>query len=133
MAGQDVEQDDDGTWKIAQRVAPDRIISTVDPEARHMRKSRSEYRDGYKAHIAVEPETGLITAAALTPANIGDGPSGVELLAGEAPGLMILGDAAYGSGDTLSAISAARHQPVIKPWPIQCCGARGVSSRRLHR
>jgi IS5 family transposase len=118
VAGQDVEQDEDGTWKIAQRVAPDRIISTVDPEARHMRKSRSEYRDGYKAHIAIEPETGLITAAALTPANIGDGPSGVELLAGESPGLMILGDAAYGSGDALSAISAAQHQPVIKPWPI---------------
>jgi len=69
VAGQDVEQDDDGTWRIAQRVAPDRIISTVDPEARHMHKSRSEYRDGYKAHIAIEPETGLVTATALTPAN----------------------------------------------------------------
>lgn len=39
-------------------------------------------------------------------------------MVGEAPGLMILGDAAYGSGDTLSAISVAGHQPVIKPWPI---------------
>ena len=27
-----------------------------------MHKSRSEYRDGYKAHIAIEPETGLVTA-----------------------------------------------------------------------
>ena len=62
-------REDDGTWKIAQRVAPDRIISTVDPEARHMHKSRSEYRDGYKAHIAIEPETGLVTATTLTPAN----------------------------------------------------------------
>jgi hypothetical protein len=57
VAGQDVEQDEDGTWKIARKVAPDRVISTVDPEARHMHKSVSEYRDGYKAHIAVEPET----------------------------------------------------------------------------
>ena len=55
------------------KVAPDRVISTVDPEARHMHKSRSEYRDGYKAHIAIEPETGLVTAAALTPANASDG------------------------------------------------------------
>ena len=58
VAGQDVEQDEHGTWKIARKVAPDRVISTVDPEARHMHKSRSEYRDGYKAHIAIEPETG---------------------------------------------------------------------------
>ena len=79
VAGQDVEPGDtDETWRIAQRVAPDRIISTVDPDARHMHKSVSEYRDGYKAHIAVEPETGLITAAAITPANAGDGPTGVD-------------------------------------------------------
>jgi len=64
VAGQDVEPGErPGTWRIAQRVAPDRVISTVDPEARHMHKSRSEYRDGYKAHVAVEPETGIVTAA----------------------------------------------------------------------
>ena len=45
VAGQDVEQQDDGTWQIVRKVA-DRVISTVDPEARHMHKSRSEYRDG---------------------------------------------------------------------------------------
>jgi len=117
VAGQDVEQDDDGTWKIAQRVAPDRIVSTVDPEARHMHKSRSEYRDGYKAHIAIEPETGLITAAALTPANTADGPTGVELLAGEEPGLQVLADGAYGSGETLNALAKATHRRAIKPWP----------------
>jgi hypothetical protein len=64
VAGQDVEPGDtEGTWRIARTVAPDRVISTVDPEARHMHKSRSSYRDGYKAHIAVEPDTGIITAA----------------------------------------------------------------------
>ena len=40
VAGQDVEQGDDGTWQIARKVAPDRVISVVDPEARHMHKSR---------------------------------------------------------------------------------------------
>jgi IS5 family transposase len=85
VAGQDVEQDEDGTWKIAQRVAPDRIISTVDTEARHMRKSRAEYRDGYKAHIAIEPETGLITAGALTPANISDAKTALELVRSYVP------------------------------------------------
>ena len=120
VAGQDVEPgDEEGTWRIAQRVVPDRIISTVDPEARHMHKSRSEYRDGYKAHVAVEPETGLITAAGLTPANAADGPTGVALLAGEAPGLQVLADSAYGSGETRAALRAAGHGQAIKPIPLR--------------
>jgi IS5 family transposase len=127
VAGQDVEQDEDGTWKIARKVAPDRVISTVDPEARHMHKSVSEYRDGYKAHIAIEPETGLVTAAALTPANAPDGKTGVTLLAGEEPGLQILGDGAYGSGETLAALGQAGHHRVIKPWPIPTAIAGGFN------
>ncbi|HUA95584.1 MAG TPA: IS1182 family transposase [Acidimicrobiales bacterium] len=127
VAGQDVEHDEDGTWKIAQKVAPDRVISTVDPEARHMHKSRSEYRDGYKAHLAIEPETGLVTAAALTPANAPDGPTGIGLLAGEEPGLQVLADGAYGSGETLSALTAARHRKAIKPFPLQTAVPGGFS------
>ena len=120
VAGQDVEPgDEEGTWRIAQRVAPDRVISTVDPEARHMHKSRSEYRDGYKAHLAVEPETGLITAAALTPANAADGPNGVALLAGENPGLEVLADSAYGSGQTRADLRAGGHTQTIKPIPLR--------------
>jgi IS5 family transposase len=118
VAGQDVEQGDDGAWRIARKVAPDRVISTVDPEARHMHKSRSEYRDGYKAHIAIEPETGLVTAGALTPANASDALTGVTLLDGEDPGLQVLGDGAYGSGEMLAALSAARHRKAIKPRPL---------------
>ncbi len=119
VAGQDVEQDTDGTWKIAQRVTPDRVISVVDPETRHMHKSRSEYRDGYKAHIAVEPETGLITAAALTPANISDAKTGIGLLEGEAPGLDVLADSAYGSGEMRSELRARTHRQLIKPMPLR--------------
>ena len=60
VAGQDVEADPEvpGRWRIARRVAKGRVISTVDPEARHARKSRSQRRDGYKAHICAEPDTG---------------------------------------------------------------------------
>src|SRR5215213_7760600 len=92
---------------------------TVDPEARHMHKSRSTYRDGYKAHLAVEPETGLITAAALTPANAGDGPTGVTLLEDEEPGLQVLADSAYGSGDVRDRLRRAGHDQAIKPIPLR--------------
>jgi IS5 family transposase len=119
VAGQDVEQGEDGTWKIAQKVAPDRVISVVDPESRHMHKSRSEYRDGYKAHIAVEPETGLITAAILTPANASDAKTAIDLLAMEAPGLEILADSAYGSGEARAQFRARGHRQLIKPGPLR--------------
>ena len=137
VAGQDVEQGDDGTWKIARKVAPDRVISTVDPEARHMHKSRSEYRDGYKAHIAIEPETGLVTAAALTPANTADGSTGVELLAGEEPGLQVLGDGAYGSGETLERPGQGQappsHQALAddsRPCPVASNATTSSLTRR---
>ena len=71
VAGQDVEPAEgsdgrDGRWRIARKVAPDRVISTVDEQARHTRKSPSNRRDGYRAHLVAEPETGLITDEALT-------------------------------------------------------------------
>jgi Transposase domain (DUF772) len=62
VAGQDVEAGErPGTWRIARRVAADRVISTVDPQARHARKTSAQRRDGYKAHVAAEPESGLVT------------------------------------------------------------------------
>jgi IS5 family transposase len=112
-----VALDDHGRWRVVRGVAKDRVISVVDPEARHMHKSRSEYRDGYKAHLCVEPETGLVTAAALTPANAPDGSTGLVLLEREAPGLQVLADGAYGSGDTLAALRRAGHHAAIKPFP----------------
>jgi IS5 family transposase len=118
VAGQDVEEGDTpGSWRIARKVVKDRTISTVDPETRHMHKSRSSYRDGYKAHLAVEPESGIITAVELTPANTGDGPAGVTLLEGEDAGLEVLGDSAYGSGPVRADLAARGHTAVIKPWP----------------
>jgi len=73
VAGQDVEPAEgsdgsDGRWRIARKVAPDRVVSTVDQDARHTRKSPEARRDGYRAHVAGEPETGIITDEALTKA-----------------------------------------------------------------
>jgi len=119
VAGQDVEPGErPGSWRIARRVAKDRVISTVDPQARHARKTSAHKRDGYKAHIATEPETGLVTECALTAATAPDGPTGVELLADEDPGLEVLGDTHYGSGETRAALRAAGHLQTIKPIPL---------------
>jgi Transposase DDE domain/Transposase domain (DUF772) len=71
VAGQDVEPAEgsdgrDGRWRIAKKVAEDRVISTVDPDTRHTRKSPEARRDGYRAHLAADPETGIITDEKLT-------------------------------------------------------------------
>jgi transposase len=117
VAGQDVEEGDTpGSWRVARKVAKDRVISTVDPETRHMHKSRSNYRDGYKAHVAVEPETGIITGVDLTPANTGDGPTGVALL-DDSGAVEVFADSAYGSGQVRADLAGRGHTAVIKPWP----------------
>jgi Transposase DDE domain/Transposase domain (DUF772) len=85
VAGQDVEpaEDSDGTdgrWRIARKVAGDRVISTVDVQTRHTRKSRSNRKDGYRGHVAAEPETGIITDCRLTKAA---GEAGSDPVVGE--------------------------------------------------
>jgi IS5 family transposase len=120
VAGQDVEPgEEEGSWRIAARTAPDRVISTVDPASRHVHKNRTSYTDGYKAHVSVEPDTGLIVEAALTAGNVADGPTGVALLEREQQPVEVLADSAYGSGDTRAALDAAGHTQTIKPIPIR--------------
>jgi IS5 family transposase len=118
VSAQDVEPGDQpGHWRIARKVAKDRVISTVDPEARHGHKSVSVRKDGFKAHICIEPGTGIATAAKLTPANHPDGPAGLELMAGEPEGLEVLAGSAYGSGATRTELKTMGHNLVIKPVP----------------
>ena len=120
VAGQDVEPgDEEGSWRIADRVAKDRVISVVDPESRHMHKSVSSYRDGYKAHIAVEPKTGIVTAAELTPANTSDGSIAGQLIRSESDSVLVLGDSGYSSGTTRAALRKAGHELAIKPMPLR--------------
>jgi hypothetical protein len=138
VAGQDVEHVPDpddpggpGRWQIAQRVAKDRVISTVDPDARHAHKTVARRQDGFKAHVIAEPDSGLITGCALTRASgegSGDAAAGLALLATDPTldqartipgvGVEVLGDSAYGTGAMLAALDRAAHTPVIKPWPV---------------
>jgi hypothetical protein len=140
IAGQDVDPVDggdgtDGRWRIRQGVAKDRIVSVVDPDARHAHKTVARRQDGFKAHLAVEPDTGLVTACELTKAagqDAADGTVGMDLLdrddtlrlAGEP--VQVLADSAYGTGDALAAILAAGHVPLVKPWPTKPAVAGGL-------
>ena len=72
VAGQDVEAGADGIFRIAGKVARDRLIFTVDVEARHGHKSRARTFDGYKSHFGVDPDDELITNVAVTAANTAD-------------------------------------------------------------
>ena len=53
--------------RVARKVAPDRVISTADPQARHGHKTNHRGFDGYKGHIAIDPDAEIITATAVTP------------------------------------------------------------------
>jgi len=150
VAGQDVEPAEgsdgrDGRWRIARKVAEDRVISAVDPDARHTRKSPEARRDGYRAHVAADPQTGIITDEKLTGAagqDNSDPAVAAEFLAAEVAGRSRAagdavssqdtgddrdgdqlpawyGDSAYGTGDLRDAIGKAGHQAVIKPKPVQ--------------
>jgi Transposase domain (DUF772)/Transposase DDE domain len=130
VAGQDVEPAEgsdgtDGRWRIARKVAEERVISTVDPEARHTRKSSEARRDGYRAHVAACPETGIITGARPTRAageDNSDAAVAARFLADHAASgepCEWYGDTAYGTGDLRAAIKQAGHVAVIKPRPLQ--------------
>jgi hypothetical protein len=130
VAGQDVEpaEDSDGTdgrWRITRKVAEDRVISTVDPDARHAHKTVHRRTDGFTAHVVVEPDTGLITATELTAAAgtaNSEATVGLALLAADdtvTGPVLVLADSAYGTGEALAALQTAGHTAVIKPWPLR--------------
>ena len=125
VTGQDLDKGDDEKFRIARRVAPDRIISTVDREARHGHKTSARGFDGYKAHVAIDPDSEIITATAVTPANTGDAQAATTLLAeclSEPPPeghddtapVVVYGDSAYGTGELLERLDAARAVPMVK-------------------
>jgi hypothetical protein len=138
VAGQDVEQGEDGMFRIVRRVAKDRIISTVDTEARHGHKSRNRTFDGYKAHLAADPDDELITEVTVTAANVHDRDAIDELLgpavgepdptrhdgADGPAGLEIYGDSAYADGQTLERLGEAGHDVRAKVPPVRGQGGR---------
>jgi hypothetical protein len=80
VVGQDLEQTGDGVFRIARRVAKDRIISTVDTDARHGHKTSARGFDGYKGHVAVDPDSEIVTDTTVTAGNIGDAAVAEDLI-----------------------------------------------------
>jgi hypothetical protein len=128
VVGQDIEETDDGRFRIAQGTASDRVISTVDPQARHGHKTAAHGFDGYKAHIAIDPDSELITAAEASTATTSDAELTDRLLEdladgqpgqlperpGQAAQAVAYGDTSYGSGANLAHLQALGIQPRVK-------------------
>lgn len=128
VAGQDVEPGDGpGRWRIAQRTARDRIVSTVDPEARHTHKTAHAYRDGFKAHVAVEPDSGLVTDTDVTAGNVADADAAPGLVDDEPAGTEVLGDSAYGTGELREHLDERDLDATIKPPPMRAAVPDGFT------
>jgi hypothetical protein len=85
VVGQDLDADADGVFRVARKVAKDRVISTVDPDARHGHKTSARGFDGYKGHVAIDPDSEIITATAASAGNAGDAEAAGDLLAEDLP------------------------------------------------
>lgn len=118
LIGQDFDIDDDGIPKLHRGTRADRVISTVDTEMRHGRKSQHTRFDGYKlSAAATNTPQPLITAVHVAPASEQDGPQAKHLIESQPPGrrpARVLGDSAYGTGPVRAEL-AERKVEVLAP------------------
>ncbi len=122
VAGQDVEAGDDGVFRIVHKVARDRVISTVDPAARHGHKSRNRRFDGYKTHLSLDPDSELIDEVTVTPANTPDRVAVEDLVEEhkrEEDKPEIVGASAYADGATRASLTEAGFEVVAKVPPVR--------------
>ena len=118
LIGQDFDVDEDGVPRLHRGTRQDRILSTVDTEMRHGRKSKRQRFDGYKLSAAAtntaEP---LITAVEVAPASEQDGRQAGPLIdqqPDERRPERLLGDTAYGNGPVRAEL-AEREVEVLAP------------------
>jgi hypothetical protein len=133
VTGQDIEETADGRFRIFAGTAPDRVISTVDPEARHGHKTAAHGFDGYKAHVAVDPDSEVICAAEVSRAATGDAVVAPTLLddlttdeqgGGQAARAVVYGDSAYGTGTHLTWLDRQQLTPMVKAQLATAPGSR---------
>jgi len=90
--------------------AKDKLLSSVDPDARWGKKNSTTW-PGYKAHIVMEEESGIITEVKTTPANATDGSQLKPMLREQEEAHSIkpkelTGDKAYDWGVNLESLDA---------------------------
>jgi hypothetical protein len=127
---QDIERGEDGT-RLKQGVNPDRVVSVHDPQMRHGRKSERRRFDGHKAHLAVDPESRLITAVEVLAGNAADHERALRLVEqseanAETVVEEVVGDCAYGDGNTRKTFAEAGRNLVAK-----VASRRAISKGRL--
>ena len=130
VVGQDLEESEDGTYRIARRVAKDRVISTVDPEARHGHKSSSRGFDGYKGHLAVDPDSEIITQTAVSAGNAGDASVAADLiedLVESAPPAEEPASCAHGDSVTAAPIAELTDSASPVEEPASCDNGDGAA------
>ena len=120
---QDIEGDEDGP-RLKRGVAPDRVISVHDPEMRHGRKSSSHRFNGHKTQVAVDTDSQLITAVEVLPGNAADVEQALAVVeasevATECHVAEVLGDCAYGAGETRAEFAAAGRTLLAKVPDLQ--------------
>ncbi len=135
LIGQDFDIDQDGVPRLHRGTRSDRIISTVDVEMRHGRKSSQQRFDGYKLHAAAtntsEP---LITAVHVTAAGDQDGPQAKHLVDTQPPARRpdrVLGDTAYGNGPVRAEL-ADRGVEVLAQVPEGTVDEGRLGKREFH-
>ena len=124
VVGQDLDKDENGRYLIARRVAADRVISTVDPQARHGHKTSARGFDGYKGHISIDPDSEVIVACDVTAGNVGDGQAATPLIdealdhaktrSEQQRVTEVYGDASYGTADIVETLEAAGIEANVK-------------------
>jgi hypothetical protein len=131
VTGQDIEETPDGRFRVFEGTAPDRVISLVDPEARHGHKTAAHGFDGYKAHVAVDPDAEVVTAAEVSPAATGDAAVAPGLLGdlvvgegGQVAQAVVYGDSAYGTGANLAWLEEHGLTPMVKTQVPTALGGR---------
>jgi Transposase domain (DUF772)/Transposase DDE domain len=134
LIGQDFDIDDDGVPRLHRGTAAGRIVSTVDCEMRHGRKSRHQRFDGYKlSAMATNGPVPLITAIDVAPASVQDGPQAKHLIDAQPAGRRperLLGDTAYGIGPVRAEL-AAREVEVLAPVPEGAARAGRLAKREF--
>lgn len=111
---------DDESVVVQRGVAKDRRISVEDEEMRHGRKSKSRRINGYKRHLGMELDSGLIVYCAVTQANQQDADVMEDLREAMESGGWLIDelhvDRGYLSADLVDELYDEDTEIVCKPW-----------------